>query len=346
MVARVPRRRRAGVKRNIKKRRVAPRGGRRRLQFVKDAAGVAMMKTAAGVGAAAMRAYRGRSRGVTMTQGDHDSGGGYIQWSSRQYKKTFGRFTQAKINKLQMDRIIFVWRRLRNLDDGLGTLWMNNYWTAGAAAGVPLYVFELDSIINEQQGNIVSANPMWSLTRSDAGVYSWFNVAGASPVNGTDTTSWTTERAEANVTNSSIHPRAASLFRWADIRMDCWGMKNHPCKFVIELCQLKEEVAPGGTNIDDNAGRFWDAQVRPFIANPNFSQPAYGDRSYKKILDRKEFHINPTSTTESDPDPHCRTVKLFYWFNRMCRYDWKDNILTAERTSNANFGTFLSPRVS
>lgn len=329
-------------------RRKAPAVGRgrrgRRLQFVKDQAGLAMVKAAAGVGASAMRAYRGTKVPFVKKRNDDDNSGGYIQWSSRQYKKTFGRLTQAKVNKLQMDRIIFVWRRLRNTDDGLGTLWINNYWTAGSAAALPIYIFELDSVINEQQGNIVSANPMWTLQRSDAGVYSWVNVNGRSPVTDVDSPSWTTERAEANATNSSIHPRSASLFRWADIRMDCWGMKNHPCKFVLELCQLKEEVVPGGS-IDDNVGRFWDSQLRPFISNPNFSQPGYGDRSLKKILDRKEFHMNPTSTTESDPDPHCRSVKLFYWFNRMCRYDWKDATTVGERVTNANYPNFVSPRV-
>ena len=335
------RRRRPGVKRGIKKRRF---GARRRLQQVKGGALVA--KGALAVGAAAMQAYRGRYAPAVKKVTEDASSSGYTQWSSRQYTKSFGRFTQAKLNKLQMDRTIFVWRRLRNLDDGLGTLWMNNYWTAGSAAGVPLYIVELDSCINEQGGNIISASPVWTMTRSDAGVYSWINVLGNSVTDPAQQTSnWTLERGDSLQTSFANYPKANSILRWSDIRADLWGMKNHPCKYVVELCQLREEVVPGGANIDDSAGRFWDAQLRSFVSNPNFAQPGYGESQYKKILDRKEFHINPTSTTESDPDPHCRTMKLFYRFNRYCNYAWRDQAVVGERVSNANFGApIVQPR--
>jgi hypothetical protein len=39
--------------------------------------------------------------------------------------------------------------------------------------------------------------------------------------------------------------------------MDCWGMKNHPCKYMIE-----KVVPVVGARSNDSVNRFWDQQLR------------------------------------------------------------------------------------
>jgi hypothetical protein len=43
----------------------------------------------------------------------------------------------------------------------------------------------------------------------------------------------------------------------------------------------------------------------PTIYSASSNTAGLGAKSYKNILDKRQFHINHTSTTEGDPDPHC-----------------------------------------
>lgn len=323
-------------KRGVKPRKVVKR---RRLNKA--------VSNAVRLGAAAVSAYSGyrRSRGGARVKSKRIKDvSSYQQWESYRAKRRFGKLTQRKINHLSMESTTFFWRSLGNLDLGLGTLLFNNYYTAGSAAGVPMYIFELNSCINTRNAQVHSPSPMYIPTRTEAGGYTW-NSQNGQAADGSNSTVWHIERAPDSSTSFSTFPGGASILEWADIRLDLFGCKAQPTKFIIELCQLSEDVVPSvGTNTDLNHVRFWDQQIRSFISNPNLSQIGYGFAKEKRVLDRRVVDIDPTSTTESDQDPHIKTLKLFYKLNRRCKYNWKDYIAgVSENPSNTQLPTVWIP---
>lgn len=332
------------AKRSAIRRKGLKRGGRR----LKNK-GLTNVVRAGAYGATALAGYYGRKRSSGTRSGakrkvirDPNS---YQQWEQFRFKRRLGRVTQRKINGLVMDSTVFFWRTLNNIDGGVGNQFFNNFYTAGSNAGVPLYVVELNSCINNVNGSVIGHSPVYKAERTEASGYAWTSLQGYKADGTTLDTAWQLERAGGQSTISTNYPCQSSLLQWVDIRMDLFGCKNQPTKFVVEICQLDEALCPSvGTNTDSNHVRFWDAQVRPFISNPNLHQVSYGDRKVKRVIDRRIIEIGPTSTTESDQDPHVKTLQLFYRFNRRCNYAWKDYIASAaENPGNAALTSVFVP---
>lgn len=316
--------------------------------------GLSDVVRAGAYGATAMAAYYGNKRGsATKTLvrkrkivRDKNS---YQQWEQFRYKRRFGRVTQRKINGLSMDSTVFFWRSLNNIDTGFGRLKMHNWYdpaNAALGAAVPVYLIELNSCNNAQNGVIATHSPVYTAVRASGPAYTWSSVSGLLSDGVTADTQWQVERASLTAASGNNYPLQSSIISWADVRFDLFGCTAQPTKFVIELCQFDDECVPVvGTITDNNHVRFWDAQVRSFISNPNLHQISYGNKNYKKVLDRRVIEIGPTSTTESDTDPHIKTVQLFYRLNRRCNYSWKDYIAApAENATNAQLPTVMVPQ--
>ena len=286
-----------------------------------------------------MAAYRGRSRTNTTRSRSRPikDKNGYTQWDSHRFSKTFGRVTQRKLNRLNMQKLVYSWRTLGNLAAGKGNLFMSNWYNGTADfCGMPCYAFELNSCINNVNGQISPHSPMMVLTRNTdtpGSNYEWVAQSGYSFTANLNA-AWQLERSAHGSTTTMSYPNACSILKWLDVRMDCFGCTANPTKFVIELCQFDDLVIP---SYDKGSGdaqytAFWDQQMRPFIYNPNMSDTGYGgmNRKLKKVLASKTVEINPTSSTENDADPHIESVKFFWKMNRICRYDWKDERLLTE----------------
>lgn len=337
--------RRRPTKKSAIRRKGLKRGGRRL-----RSKGLSNVVRAGAYGAAAIAGYYGSKRRAGTRSGakrkvirDPNS---YSQWEQFRFKRRLGRVTQRKLNGLIMDSTTYFWRTLNNIDGGVGNQYFSNYYTAGSNAGVPLYLVELNSCINNVNGNITGHSPVYKAERNESRGYVWSSLQGQTAGGVTLDSAWQVERSGQNSTITDNYPGQSSILSWVDIRMDLFGCKNHPTKFVIEVCQLDEDLCPAvGTNSDNNHVRFWDAQIRPFISNPNLHQISYGDKKYKKVIDSRVIEIGPTSTTESDQDPHVKTLQLFYKFNRRCNYAWKDFIAApAENPSNAQLTTVFIPQ--
>lgn len=253
--------------------------------------------------------------------------GGHTQWRQFRFSKRFGRLTQKKLNKLSMERIILSWRQLRSLTLQ-GQLYMNHCLVGTDGIQLPVYLVELNSCINTSNaGVLVNYHPVFLAARygnSNATLpyYNWGKQGGQTPT-GAISNEWQKERMNVAAFGSR------SIFRWADIRLDLWGTRTQPTKYDLCLCQFHEDVCPvDGNNSDPNYVRFWDGLMRPFTYNPNISQPGYGETGKMRVLARKTVMIDPTESTEGDPDPHVKSVKMFYRFDRQCRWDWKDDVKT------------------
>lgn len=345
-VRRRPMRRRPIAKRPIRRKRFIRRKGRRIHQK-----GLTDVVRAGAYGATAIAGYVGSRRGsasapVSRSKVIKDPNS-YFQWEQFRFKRRLGKLTQRKLNYLSMDTFTMFWRALDNLDVGQGKLWMYNAYNGTPNQHfLPLYLIDLTSSNNVSSGAPTNISPVLRMTRSGtSNSYTWVPVSGVRGDGTTADTVWQFERTSPTGT-VGIYPNENSILKWADVRMDLFGCKSQPTKFVVELCQLDEDVCPEshlqtpGTMTDLNAVRFWDQQIRSFIYNPNFSQPQFGgDVRKKKVIDSRVIEISPTSTTESDQDPHIKTLQLFYRLNRRCKYNWKDSLLGNEVVANSLMNT-------
>lgn len=326
------------VKRKVNKRKVArPARQGRRLQQK----GMVPAVRAAAYGATALAAYTGRTSTVSRTQARNrvEDTGTYQQWRTSTFQKTLGRLTQRKLGRLRFDGTTLFWRTINNPDTGSGSQYFSNYYTAGSAAGMPCWVFELNSCYNIVSEAANYASPAYVMTRAETPGIIWSAAQGQTAANALSS-EWQVERNSVGPNIITGTPLGAGILQWADIRLNLFGCKAQPTKVYIELCQFDEEVIPSlGTNTDFNYVKFWDQQMRPFVFNDTFNQNSFGATKMKRVLDRKIIEFQPTSTTESDADPHMRTVKLFYRLNRFCNFTWKDSLSGGDNVTNAQLTT-------
>lgn len=303
--------------------------------------GVGPVVRAAAYGATALAAYRGtRTRTRTRTDNKVEDSGTYQQWRTSRFSRTFGRLTQKKLSKLRMDGTTLFWRTLANPDVGYGSQYFSNFYTAGTPAGLPCWVWELNSCYNVVNEVSNYASPCYEMSRAETPGIIWSAKSGQTAANSLSA-EWQVERNSVPANIISGTPLGGGILQWVDIRLNLFGCKAQPTKVYIELCQFDDEVTPTpGTFTDSNYVKFWDQQLRPFVYNDMFNQNAYGaSPRMKRVLDRKIIEFQPTSTTESDSDPHMRTVKLFYRMNRFCNFMWKDSLTGGDGVTNAQFTT-------
>lgn len=262
--------------------------------------------------------------------------GGYTQWIEQKFRKTLGKCTQRKLNLMGFHRLIYSWRSVARLE-GNGNLLFNHFYTAPSCF-MPLFMVEVNKVRNVVGGATIEAPPVWTCQRHDTNGYVWSFQAGVDNT-GASNANWITER-NTGVNNADQFVHDHSLLKWFEARLDLWGCKKAPTKFVIELIQLDEDVQPNtnATNSDGAYVDFWDSEFKPYVFNPSVNTIQYGVKRMKRVLDSKVVYINPTSSTESDVDPHCKTVRMFYNLNRQTRYDWKDQVTTilADPTMESN----------
>lgn len=259
--------------------------------------------------------------------------GGYNQWRQYKFTKRLGNITQQKINRLSMDRLVLYWRAMNALV-GQGRLYMNHCSNADNSVSLPCYLVELNCVPNmTSYSSTVVANtcPVYSVKRAGSSntsvpLYSFPNQEGQTRDGTSGGYNWMHER----VTGFGAYGTAAgprTILQWADVRFDLWGCKTQPTKYDIMLCQFHNDVTPDPNAQTNNINqcRFWDQLLRPYCYNPNLHQVGFGMAKKMRVLWHKSVMIDPTETSESDPDPHVKSVKCFWRFNRRCKYDYRDD---------------------
>lgn len=350
-------------RRRTRTRRRARRGGRR-LKGV----------TAVGFRGAyptlpAMRAFRGRRVGLrtgmkrtrarTMTRTTNKrrrvmDPGGYTQWNSSKFAKKLGRLTQRKLNLVSTTNLDLIWKRTGRLDGG-GQIYLGSWSPDSTQAYRPIFLCDLTS------GAQVAgrAAPCYILKRKfdvSFGSYQFEPVAGYEASGITLDSRWQTANWTGPTSAASCGGRA--ILKWSEIRADIWGTKEHPCEWTFTLCQLDDRVLPtghdyttylNGNALDANATTWWDSFSQQLVFTP--SDRKINDGVYAnvvKVLDRRTFVMNPTSTTETDTDPHVRSIRLFYNMNRKLNFVWEDRTpvnaeiqVSEDPAQNPRFKPFL-----
>lgn len=333
-------RRRVARKRVVKRRRLGSTGRQQTLQRVWTAA-------AAGTGFSAIKdAYdvvsgatgprkRARTQTKTRTRPGEEGTGGYAQWTRRYAQGKFGRLTPKKIDSLSLEKNIYTHRRIGPFND-YGQLFLTNRVTAGGALELPLVLFELNSCNNHVNGVTTYHSPVRTLRQVGLNM-EFLAQTGQTPDGTLSSSFWQLENsAHPNLSGQSQVGETA-IHKWSSLDLELWGTRNKPTRYTIELVQFSEDVLPAfDTTIDGNKSEFWQAMVKHYTYSPMAQiDDGYGRKKYK-VLKRYSVSIDPTASYENDPDPHVKTMKLFYRFNRKCRFNWQFNTPDVQSIANMN----------
>lgn len=295
-------------------------------------------------GASTQSAKRMR-RSTGLGGNDPDMGtGAYNQWSQRYAQAKFGKLTLKKLLRNMTDLTTFTFQKYSRFGDN-GQIYMSNHEdTVNGNWSLPCNVFDLTSVANWTNGAVNSYAPLWALRKKTItsatvtnGQYEWYALQGQQPT-GTNSTVWQVEKSSHRTNTQMAYPNEQSVLKWASIELELWGMKNHPTKWTVEVCQFSEDVCPvQAVNADGNYNEFWDSMLKQYQYNPLANNSNGFGKKVFKVLRRYNVDIDPTASFENDADPHVKTMKIFLRFNRRCNFEWKYS--NAAGQTAADFGS-------
>lgn len=248
---------------------------------------------------------------------------------------------------MTLDRIVFRHQNIGPFDNN-GKQYLGNYDDGVTTKYYPMVLFELNSVNNLINGTFNTVCPVYQLSQLTAsGRMGFTQLSGQQADGTTSATAWQLEKSP-HVVSGTGYPLNNAIHAWSSIDMECWGTKNKPTKFNIMLCQFNEDVLPADLvtanawyydsipSTNNNANEFWQSLIKHYSYNPLAKlEDGFGTRKMK-ILKQYTFNIDPTASYENDADPHVKTMKLFYRFNRKCNFQWKYANAAPQSTTDMN----------
>lgn len=266
-------------------------------------------------------------------------------------KRTFGRYTRKKDLYLTRRNIVYRFQGVKQLaatPTGTSGVYAGQfglaYITGSGFTQYPLHVYDITQCINFNQNTTVVPRPAYVLRISDAGEINFANITGQ------DRTGTASQDLQLEYTQPANHPYDRSILAWVQMKLNLHGCISKPTKFEITLCQMNEQVQTStmggfysGTGfIQQN---FWQSLIRNVTHNLIDTTHYPEVKRSLKVWKRFTYVVQPTSTSESDPAPHCKNVNMFFRFNRRMRYDWQPtakNIVTPNDMAANGFESVLS----
>lgn len=293
-----------------------------------------MMDIADSVASASRAAKRPRySRG---RKGSSEEGtGSYAQWTQRYAQARFGRLTPKKIDSLSLERSIFTHRRIGPFND-YGQYFLSNRLEANGNLQLPLMLFELNSCNNLIDGSVVNHAPVKRMFQAAAGGINWLDVQGHETDGSTLSAAWQVENSGHTTSSVGTYPGDIAIHKWSSVDLELWGCRNKPTKFTIQLVQFSEDVLPDYNTASGQRQEFWQSLIKHYTYSPLAKMDDGYSRKKMKILKQYKVNIDPTANYENDPDPHVKTMKIFYRFNRKCNFKWMFNNAQPQSITNMN----------
>ncbi len=112
---------------------------------------------------------------------------------------------------------------------------------------------------------------------------------------------------------------------YTHLKMNIWGAKSRAVRWQIDVLKpLSDEVNPfhwaQGVPMDTVAAQAYEEMLKQYTFNPISKIDHYVKRNFKTVKSIS-FIIQPTSTTETDQDPHVKTIDWFMRVNQMLNFD-------------------------
>lgn len=282
------------------------------------------------------RSRYGRSRRVRRVKAYDTGDGSYHQldYLPTVYRK-LGRFTRKKINFLVNRNIIYRFQGIKQLGKSgvIGQIPLE-YFDNGTHTALPLHLYDLTSVVNINAGTVLTPNAGYVLRFEDAN-----GSVSFAAITGQDNSGAGSTLLQEEYNPRSAHAHERSVLKWVQVKLNLHGCVTVPTKFEITLCQINDLVQSttiGGpsSGLDLGVQTFWQSLVRNLIHCQIDTQQYPETRRSLKVMKRFTYTMQPTSTDESDTNPHQKVVNLFFRMNRRLRFDWMQTQKTLVTPAN------------
>lgn len=233
--------------------------------------------------------------------------------------------TVGKLNKYvrsNLQYVIYRWNGIKSFDNN-GYYWFSNFTTASVQRALSLYLFDLTSCRNSVSGTTTAANPLVQAYMNPTNGTIYFvpraNINNA----GVGTNQLQLENAPSS-TASVYSPNAGDILKWVNIQMNLWGCKNRSTKFLIKIVRFKEaDLAPAhdetSASGNDQRTALFQSIIKPYVFNP-LAKTSQIHLNKIYTYKSQSYVIDSTMTTETDSDPHVKTVKMYVKLDRSVNY--------------------------
>lgn len=278
---------------------------------------------------------------ITRANNASVQGGDYSQFTEkrlvtgRKKKVTLARLTKEVHQK--SEPTIYRFGGMNQGPGANGYFWCNKVISADAITdSLPLYMYDLTSCINIVNGVETFAQPLYRAKTTVAdGSITWEYVSGQTNT-GASSPNLQLEKATSTSTLPD-YPHEKSRLLWTDVRLNLYGAKTKAIKWTIQVVKLLDDCldpiptnAPASPNYEYfKKNVFYQGLTKPYCYNPlALTSAGLVTRKYK-VLKTYTTVVQPTSTTESDANPHCKILKWFMRWDRDINYSQRGAFLTS-----------------
>lgn len=324
--------------------------GRKRSLDVREAinTGVGAAKMASNVYRAYNR-YRGNSRAsssskhqlVPQTNTDH-----------KRIKSRLGRRLRLATRNYRLMRDTVLRRSLGLTNYGAWNRGFGNVKIQSGQAGAigseiqcPVHLYDLTAVPQAQSNTTIYPNVHYKLyftDETDGCLVNWKkedSLEVYSPVGGVVNPTATVLRKEShlfpvfydrNLTdagatagNFTAHVGPKSFLESVNCRLGLYGPQQAPTKWLIQVVQLHQDVAPHqGSTL---ATAFWQALAKPYGYSPLEIGNWKLVKKKLKVLKSIVITMDAPESSEDHVNARMRQVDFQVYLNRRCNYRWHDN---------------------
>lgn len=215
--------------------------------------------------------------------------------------------------------------------------WHRNTTAVTGRTTYPVHIYMLNTAINSQDGGatlsidspivgamtkVINTDSITWAPEINYGMQNNTNNGGGT----TGARTWVITDTSKVATDPSNGIGQAGVFKWADVRMMCYGRSTTPTKYTIVIFKILEDTLnPSATGADSQRmGMMWDNITSQYLYNPILA-PGQGRQTGWKnmqVVMRKDFTLGSVTSIEGDTLPHAKEVKMFFHPNQLQRYDW------------------------
>lgn len=284
-----------------------------------------------------------RNTGPATTTINDGTGGG-SQFRTYKYKTGKAkpqRTQQAQLMNAITTRTRFRFSGINELSAGQGFFPLSHQYITANIDHLPVYVMNLCSI---RQGS-ASAYPLWRLYQDNVTNKLGFTSWNAKGRDGSAVADWQLEDLEGTSENPLGRK---SLLDWVRVRINLWGKKTAPSRVSIQLVQFSnEDLCPEArtvladtftatANLERDGDQFWQATVKPLINNP-CSSITRTSKHRMTVLKSWNVNIDPSLSTDNDPDPNSKFIDVFHRVGRV--YDYSAAPASSQTATQLNDAT-------
>lgn len=281
------------------------------------------------------------SKRNAMVQSEKSTG--YNQWEIEKKKTSLSKRRTTRISRAlkqlsaSQEKIISRWNAVKNFQNN-GFYWLSNK-VSGTDRLLPLYTFDLTALTNYGNNGFIAAQPCSQMLQNNTGGISFFakehyDADGATLITTPqlELAPYKNSATAPGSDVSAVMPHNYSYLKWASIKLNCWGCKNRPTKFTIQLVKVTDpDITPSHNYpINDKRTSVFQNLIKAKTFNPISTTGASVQSKKLKVLKSETFTIQPTSSYETDTDPHCKTINWFVRIDKFIKYVEKAKVLTTQ----------------